>query len=416
MLGTTRSPLLSATFVALVAGQGISLFGNTMLRFAISMWVLDATGSSTAFAAILAISVMPTVVIGPFGGVLADRINRRTMMVGLDVLSGIVTLLSLIWIARMGFSITVIAGMQIILAVLDALETPTVQAALPQMFKRHGAGTLRQGMAVINQVQQLSNLMPSFIGGILYAFFGIRLMMAATVLCFVAAAIVECRIRLEPPHAESDGERQPSPIADLRNAFLFLTHEQPALFRLVALCAWLNFILVGFSSISFPFIVRTTLGFSAAVYGTCDGIVGIAGIAGTFAAGMFATRLHARHASMSLWFEGLLMLPPAVSFMMPVSAWTRLLVLTGCLAAGMIAVDFLNLIIFPTIQFKTPESMTGKVMALITSVATCTQPLGQMVYGWLHEWLPVWLILVCSALAILPFAVMARPMFDNLES
>lgn len=82
----------------------------------------------------------------------------------------------------------------------------------------------------------------------------------------------------------------------------------------------------------------------------------------------------------------------------------------------MVAVDFLNLITFPTIQFKTPESMTGKVMALVTSVATCSQPLGQMAYGWLHGCLPVWLILLGSSLAILPFAAMARPMFDKLES
>lgn len=172
-----------------------------------SMWVLDATGSPTAFATVLAVSVIPTIIIGPFGGVLADRINRRTMMVGLDVLSGIVTVLSLIWITRVGFSITVIAGVQITLAVLDALETPTVQAALPQMFKRYGAGTLRQGMAVINQVQQLSNLIPSFMGGILYACFGIRLMMTITALCFAVAALVECRIHLESPRAESDGEK-----------------------------------------------------------------------------------------------------------------------------------------------------------------------------------------------------------------
>ena len=276
MFRETRSPLLTSTFIALVAGQGISLFGNTMLRFAMSMWVLDATGSPAAFATVLAVSVIPTIIIGPFGGVLADRINRRTMMVGLDVLSGIVTVLSLIWITRVGFSITVIAGVQITLAVLDALETPTVQAALPQMFKRYGAGTLRQGMAVINQVQQLSNLIPSFIGGILYACFGIRLMMTITALCFAVAALVECRIHLESPRAESDGEKPFSPIGDLRIAFLFLIREQPALLRLIALCAWLNFILVGFSSVSFPFIVRNTLGFDAAVYGTCDGIVGIA--------------------------------------------------------------------------------------------------------------------------------------------
>ena len=56
----TQRPLLSRDFVLLVAGQGISLFGNVMLRFAMSMWVLDETGSATIFASVLAISIVPT--------------------------------------------------------------------------------------------------------------------------------------------------------------------------------------------------------------------------------------------------------------------------------------------------------------------------------------------------------------------
>ena len=74
-------PLRSRNFILLVAGQGISLFGNMMLRFAMSMWVLDETGSATAFASILAISFVPMILGAPFGGVLADRMNRRTLMV-----------------------------------------------------------------------------------------------------------------------------------------------------------------------------------------------------------------------------------------------------------------------------------------------------------------------------------------------
>lgn len=54
----TRSPLISRDFILLVAGQGISLFGNMMLRFAMSMWVLDETGSAAVFASILAVSIV----------------------------------------------------------------------------------------------------------------------------------------------------------------------------------------------------------------------------------------------------------------------------------------------------------------------------------------------------------------------
>ena len=64
----TQRPLLSRDFVLLVAGQGISLFGNVMLRFAMSMWVLDETGSATIFASVLAISIVPTILLSPFGG------------------------------------------------------------------------------------------------------------------------------------------------------------------------------------------------------------------------------------------------------------------------------------------------------------------------------------------------------------
>ena len=94
---TLQSSLRSANFILLVLGQGISLFGNTMLRFAMSMWVLDETASSTTFATVLAISVIPTILISPFGGVMADRVSKRAMMVALDIISGIVTLLATVF-------------------------------------------------------------------------------------------------------------------------------------------------------------------------------------------------------------------------------------------------------------------------------------------------------------------------------
>ena len=208
----TQRPLLSRDFVLLVAGQGISLFGNVMLRFAMSMWVLDETGSATIFASVLAISIVPTILLSPFGGVLADRVNRRTIMVALDAISAVLVLASAIVFATTGFHIVAIATMQVLLAVLGAFETPTVQAALPQMFRQYGPATMRQGMAVINQVQQLSSLLPSFLGGVLYAMFGIRLMMIIAIASFAGAAALECFIRLGariaatrscPPHLKT---------------------------------------------------------------------------------------------------------------------------------------------------------------------------------------------------------------------
>ena len=353
----TQRPLLSRDFVLLVAGQGISLFGNVMLRFAMSMWVLDETGSATIFASVLAISIVPTILLSPFGGVLADRVNRRTIMVALDAISAVLVLASAIVFATTGFHIVAIATMQVLLAVLGAFETPTVQAALPQMFRQYGPATMRQGMAVINQVQQLSSLLPSFLGGVLYAMFGIRLMMIIAIASFAGAAALECFIRLSAP--DRGDEELPTPLEDLKAGVRFLIKDRPNVFRLLLFAAALNFVLIGYSGVGFPYTIRTVLGFDATVYGIADGLIGVSGVAGAFIAGLFAAKLTMR------WLPGLMatltlaMVPQGIVFLLPVDAWTKLVVLIVFTCGTMVASCFTNLIAVPAIQLSTPEAMAG---------------------------------------------------------
>ena len=391
----TQRPLLSRDFVLLVAGQGISLFGNVMLRFAMSMWVLDETGSATIFASVLAISIVPTILLSPFGGVLADRVNRRTIMVALDAISAVLVLASAIVFATTGFHIVAIATMQVLLAVLGAFETPTVQAALPQMFRQYGPATMRQGMAVINQVQQLSSLLPSFLGGVLYAMFGIRLMMIIAIASFAGAAALECFIRLSAP--DRGDEELPTPLEDLKAGVRFLIKDRPNVFRLLLFAAALNFVLIGYSGVGFPYTIRTVLGFDATVYGIADGLIGVSGVAGAFIAGLFAAKLTMR------WLPGLMatltlaMVPQGIVFLLPVDAWTKLVVLIVFICGTMVASCFTNLIAVPAIQLSTPEAMAGKVMSMAAAVSMCAQPLGQMVYGWAYDQMPVAIVLTIGA-------------------
>lgn len=65
--------LFTKNFILLILGQVTSLFGNYILRLALSMYVLELTGSATIFAGILSIAIIPTILLSPFGGILADR-------------------------------------------------------------------------------------------------------------------------------------------------------------------------------------------------------------------------------------------------------------------------------------------------------------------------------------------------------
>lgn len=405
-----RSPLLARDFILLVSGQGISLFGNLMLRFAMSMWVLDETGSATVFGSILAVSIVPTILLSPFGGVLADRVNRRTIMVALDAISGLLVLACTVLFEVIGFNMVAIAAMQVLLAVLGAFETPTVQAALPQMYRRYGQAVMRQAMAVVNQMQQVSSLLPSFLGGVLYALFGIRLMMTITIVSFAVAAGLECFIRLGAPD-RGEGEL-PSPVEDLKSGLRFLLHERPHVFQLACFAAVLNFMVIGYSAVGYPYMIRTVLGFGSTVYGVADGLVGMAGVAGAFIVGAFAARLSMRNMPASLAALALTVVPQGVVFLLPVSAWTKLVVLIVFTCCSMIATSFTNLIAIPTIQLSTPEAMTGKVMSIFSALCMCAQPLGQLAYGWAYDRAPVAAVMLVTAAAmglmVLPMLPLAK--------
>ena len=83
-----KRTLWTRNFILLVLGQASSLFGNLILRLALSMYLLEVTGSAAVFAGILSAAALPTIILSPLGGVLADRVDRRRLMVLLDAQIG----------------------------------------------------------------------------------------------------------------------------------------------------------------------------------------------------------------------------------------------------------------------------------------------------------------------------------------
>ena len=83
-----KQTLFAKNFILLILGQASSLFGNFILKLALSMYILEITGSAAIFAGILSAATVPTILLSPFGGILADRANRKTIMVVLDAATG----------------------------------------------------------------------------------------------------------------------------------------------------------------------------------------------------------------------------------------------------------------------------------------------------------------------------------------
>ena len=84
--------VFSKNFIFFLAGQTLSMFGTNIIKFAISLYILEVTASAAIFGWITAASYIPPIILSPFGGILADRKNKKNLMVALDGIYGMITL------------------------------------------------------------------------------------------------------------------------------------------------------------------------------------------------------------------------------------------------------------------------------------------------------------------------------------
>ena len=88
-----KAKALNQNFVLLIIGQALSMFGTVLLKFTVSLLILDLTRSAALFGTITAISYLPPIFLSPIGGIMADRNDKRNLMIALDSLYGIMAIL-----------------------------------------------------------------------------------------------------------------------------------------------------------------------------------------------------------------------------------------------------------------------------------------------------------------------------------
>ena len=414
MKAMKKEKLFTRNFTLLILGQVSSLTGNYTLKFALSMYVLEQTGSASIFAGMLSAALLPTVLLSPFGGILADRANRKHIMVALDALSGL-SVLAAGLLLPLGRELWVIGALLVLLSVLAAFESPTVQACVPQMVSPQN---LVQGNAVVSQVSAVTSLATPFWGSLFYTAFGIGPVFAAAVACFWLTALLECMIRLEyqkPPRTAGIGAIVRE---DLAVSAHFLRREQPDILKLLLLAALAGMFVSGTAVVGFPYLVRTVLGLSATYYGAAESAMGAAAILGSLCAGLLGKKLRVRDLSAIFLSFGLSLFPIGLSFLLPVGRMARYGVLLFFFCVCQLGVCIFSTYAITLIQQRTPEQLMGKVMSCVFTLSMCAQPVGQVVYGALFDCFSdsVYWVLIPTGMLICLIAVASRGFLKRMEA
>ncbi|PEL18105.1 MFS transporter [Bacillus wiedmannii] len=370
-------------FHLMVSGQIITILGSTLLRFALSLYVLDITGRADIFAGLYAITSIPFL-LAPLGGAIADRFNRRNVMVILDFINAAIVLSFIVLLLTESVSILLIGTIMFLLAVVSAMNSPVVMASIPQLVPEK---KLEQANGIINGVQALSNIVAPVLGGILYGIIGLKMLVITSCLAFFLSAILEIFITIPFIKRIQEGHIVPTIVNDMKEGFLYVL-KQPFILKAMLLAALLNLILTPLFVVGGPIILRVTMQSSDTMYGIGMGLIDFATILGALSIGFFAKKLQMKTLYNWMLIIALLVIPVALSvtpYILNLGYYPPfiLFILSSLLIAMIMTI--VSIYVITVVQKKTPNENLGKVMAFITAVSQCMAPIGQVVYGFMFE-------------------------------
>ena len=373
--------LFNKDFILVLIGQIISLFGNSILRFALPLYMLNITKSASLFGIVSACSFIPMIFATPIGGLIADRINKRNIMVFLDFLTASITCISMVLMGKVNLVILILICL-ILLYSIQGIYQPTVQASIPFLVP---SNDIIQANASINLVASLANLIGPVIGGILFGFWGIIPILYISGLCFFAAAIMEMFINIPSVKKYKDTKFLCSILTDMKDSFTFMIHHRPEILKMSFIISIFNLILSACAMIGLPIVITQNLGLSLEtanrLYGYVEGAMGAGSLIGGILAGVLAKNIKIRYANLLIIICSLTFLPIAVALSSSLPVITTYVIITASSFFMMMLASFFSIQLMSCLQILTPNDLLGKVISCAMCIVMCATPLGQAIYG-----------------------------------
>lgn len=391
-------------FAMFLAGRSLSVLMSSVYTFAVGLYVLKMTGSGLSFAVTLSLQIVPTVLIGPFGGVMADRFSKKALVISTDTLNGVLFLI-LFSVSAGGLTLFEIDAATLLLSVSQAIYSVGIDSAVPNIVSKRNILRLNSTAKIVDSV---STVVSPGLGGILYAMMDIRLFVLLNGFAFLFSTATECLIHFRLFDTPMPWDTTFSLRRDLTEGI-----------RYIRKTGWikrtlLNFLVVNFFfalcySVPVPYILSTTFHLPSGAYGLVQCFSPLGMILGALLVGKI-TGLVSYGRLMTITGVGcaaclcLLGLFPALSSHPPsrlvVPYYACLLAFLGLLIA-LIDIPFMN-----HFQTRVPENIRGRAISIsVSAIKTCT-PIGYLLSGGIMGRVPAFYLPLCGGILLLLFYIL----------
>lgn len=377
--------LFSKDFTLVIIGQIISLFGNAAIRFALPLYLLNQTGSSALFGTVTACAFIPAILLSPIGGIVADRANKRNIMVILDFFTAAVISAFSLLMNEVNLILLLTITLMLLYGIAGAYQ-PSVQASIPALTNQDN---FMAANSIINIISSFASLTGPVLGGVLYSAYGLKPILWVCAACFIVSAVMEIFIEIPFLKQASDGGILKTAGIDFAESIRFIRKEKPVIGKTLLVICGINLFLSAMIIVALPYLVTEVLNLEASqankLYGFAEGALAAGGLAGGIGAGIFANKLKLHKAGNLVIACAACVFPIGAALILFSSGMINYIVIIVCCFTIMVFSTIFTVQMMSFIQTETPQNLIGKVIAVILTVAMCAQPLGNAFYGILFE-------------------------------
>jgi MFS family permease len=368
-LRTVFAALRHRNFRLFITGQFVSLCGTWMQVIARGWLVLQLTNSPFAVGLVTALGSLPILLFTLYGGVIADRVNKRKFILILQSLMLVETLILAVLTAVHLITVQWVMALAVVSGLISAFEVPTRQSFLAEIVERQD---LMNAIALNSSAFNLARVVGPAIAAGLIATVGLAACFFADAASYLA--VIVALARMDPgvlPKLQTE-----SVTVAMKQGFSFVFGNRwpRALITIIA-----TFSIFGFSFLPLmPVFARDVLRVGASGYAALVAGIGIGAAAAAFFLAGFSHRVRRSRLVLgsSLLF-GIVLL--AASLAPEFRSALVLFTLTGCVMA-------LNGISANTmLQSEAPDELRGRVMGFYSFVVLGLAPFGSFQGGWIAE-------------------------------
>ncbi len=364
----TFASLSTPNYRRFLGGQAVSMAGTWMQTIAQSWLVLQLTGSATAVGLVVALQTLPILLLGPYAGVVVDRLDKRRLMIGLLAVMGAQALVLGALTATGAVQLWHVYVLAFLLGTISSFENPARQTFVQELV---GSTNLRNAVSLNSVLVNVSRAVGPAVAGLVIATGGLALCFLLNAVSFLAVISSLARLDISALTPSTPTPRAPG---QLREGLAYV-RRTPALAVPLVMMALVGCLAYEFQVV-LPIVASETFAGDARTYGFLTAAMGIGAVVGGLAMAAWGRTGMWSLAGSAAAF-GVAMLATAL-------APTLAVALVGMGLVGAASVTFQSTG-NSTLQLASAPHMRGRVMALWAVAFLGSTPIGGPIAGYVSQ-------------------------------